>query len=67
MTVKELLLQELEDSAEPLLVEILDYLRYLKFRHEEDAADIRDARAALLEAKQEGTVSWEEVKAKVGL
>ncbi len=32
MTVKELLLQELEDTNDPLLVEVLDYLRYLKFR-----------------------------------
>lgn len=37
MTVKELLLQKLEDSAKLLLVEVLAYLRYLKFRHEEDA------------------------------
>jgi len=67
MTVKELLLQEIDDISDPLLVEVLDYLRYLKFRHEEDAADIREARIALAEAKQEGTISWKEVKAQAGL
>ena len=43
ITVKELLLQELEDAAEPLIVEVLDFLRYLKFRQLEDEADIADA------------------------
>ncbi|MGB3291692.1 MAG: hypothetical protein WBB01_01730 [Phormidesmis sp.] len=67
MTVRELLLQELEGMTDPLLVEVLDYLRYLKFRREEDTVDLRDARAAIAEAKKEGTVAWEEVKAKAGL
>ena len=67
MTVKELLLQEIDDIADPLLVEVLDYLRYLKFRHAEDVADIREARVALAEAKKEGTIPWEEVKAQAGL
>ncbi|MEM9091246.1 MAG: hypothetical protein AAGC93_21210 [Cyanobacteria bacterium P01_F01_bin.53] len=67
MTVKELLLKELEDITDPLLVEVLDYLRYLKFRQAEDTDDLREARAALAEAKQEGTISWEDVKAQAGL
>ncbi len=67
MTVKELLLQELEGTTDPLLLEVLDYLRYLKFRKDEDAADLRAARSALAEAQAEGTVSWAEVKAKAGL
>lgn len=67
MTVKELLIQELEDSNDSLLVEVLDYLRYLKFQQAEDVADIRDARAALVEAREEGTISWEDVKTQAGL
>ncbi|MEM9945412.1 MAG: hypothetical protein AAF810_05040 [Cyanobacteria bacterium P01_D01_bin.36] len=67
MTVKELLLQEIEDIADPLLVEILAYLRYIKYRNEEDAADVRAAREALAESKVEGTISWKEVKAQAGL
>lgn len=67
MTVKELLIEELEDSADSLLVEVLDYLRYLKFRQAEDADDLREARAALADARENGTVSWEEVKAQAGL
>ena len=67
MTVKELLLQELEGTTDPLFAEVLDYLRYLKFRQDEDAADLRAARSALAEAKEQGTVSWAEVKAKAGL
>lgn len=67
MTVKELLLQELEGTTDPLLAEVLDYLRYLKFRQEEDAADLRDARTALVDAQKEGTVSWAAVKAEAGL
>jgi len=67
MTVKELLLQEIDDVDTPLLVEVLNYLRYLKFRHEEDESDLRAARAALAEAKAEGTIPWEEVKAQARL
>ena len=67
MTVKELLVQEIEDSAESLLVEVLDYLQYLKFKQEKDADDVRAARAALVEADEEETVSWEDVKAQSGL
>ena len=67
MTVKELLIQEIEDIADPLLIEVLDYLRYLKFKQEEDTDDLREARAVLKEARTEGTISWEEVKAQAGL
>ncbi|MEM9905896.1 MAG: hypothetical protein AAF921_12820 [Cyanobacteria bacterium P01_D01_bin.44] len=67
MTARELLLQELEDAAEPLVVEVLDFLRYLKFRQMEDEADIADARAALASAKTEGTVTWETLKSEMGL
>ena len=67
MTVKELIIQELEDSADPVLVEVLDYLRYLKYRQAENAEDLREARAALVDAQKNGTVSLEEVKAQAGL
>lgn len=67
MTTKELLLQELEDAAEPLVIKVLDFLRYLKFRQMEDGADIADARAALASAETEGTVTWETPKSEMGL
>ena len=38
------LLLELEGTTDPLLVEVLDYLRYLKCKHAEDADGLRVAR-----------------------
>lgn len=34
---------------------------------EEDRRDLRDARRAIEEAKQKGTVSWEEIKQELDL
>ncbi len=33
----------------------------------EDRVDLDEARAALAEARDDGTVSWEEIKAEIGL
>ncbi len=33
----------------------------------EDRIDLDEARAALAEARDDGTVSWEEIKAEIGL
>ncbi|MCG8362252.1 MAG: hypothetical protein MJA27_02835 [Pseudanabaenales cyanobacterium] len=62
MTAKEALLPELEDAAESLIAEVLDFLRYLKLRRLEDEADIANARAALTEIETEETISWDTLK-----
>lgn len=67
MTAKDLLIQELNDASEPQIVEVLDFLRFLKAKQAEDRADLLDARAGLAAAKSEGTVSWQELKAETGL
>lgn len=66
-TVKELLFQEIDNIPSPLLTKVLNYIRYLKLQYEQDAADSYEARIALAGSKEEGTVSWEEVKAQAGL
>lgn len=33
----------------------------------EDQMDVEEARAALIEAEEKGTVSWEEIKAELNL
>lgn len=65
MPLKELLMQELENIPEPLMVEVLDYLRFLKLKHAEDEEDLRDAREALVAMQSEGTVAWEDLKASI--
>ena len=67
MTLKELLLQELDDASEPVMVEVLDFLRFLKTKQTEDTTDLIEARAALATVANEGTISWEELKAEAGL
>ena len=57
MTVKELLLQELEGTTDSLLLaEVLNYFRYLKFRQEE-SAELRDAQATSTRTQAEVTVA----------
>ena len=67
MTPKDKLIQELDDVSEPLIVEVLDFLRFLQAKHKQDEEDIRDARAALATVEKEGTVSWDELKAETEL
>ena len=70
MNAKELIIQEIEQVPEPLLDEVLDFLRFLKAKHEreklEAQIDLEDARAALKEAKEEGTTSLEDLKQELG-
>ena len=61
MTLKDLLIQGLDDASEPLIVDVLDFLRFLKAKQIEDTADLLDARAALATVTSEGTVSWEKL------
>ncbi|MEL7083675.1 MAG: DUF2281 domain-containing protein [Cyanobacteria bacterium P01_A01_bin.3] len=67
MTLKEQLIQELDNVSDPLLVEVLDFLQFLKAKQDLDAEDLQDARAALASVDVEGTVSWDDLKAEVGL
>ena len=67
MTPKDRLIKELDNISEPLIVEVLDFLHFLQAKQKQDEEDIRDARAALATVETEGTVSWDELKAEVGL
>ena len=67
MTPKELLIQALDDTPDGLIVEVLDFLDFLKAKHELDNEDLRDARTALASVSTEGTVAWDDLKAEVGL
>lgn len=71
MNTKDLLIQEIAQVPEPLLNEVLDFLRFLKAKHEQEKLelliDLEDARAALKEAREEGTTSLEDFKQELGL
>lgn len=71
MNTKDLLLQEIEQAPQPILDEVLDFLRFLIAKHEfellELQIDLEDARAALKEAKEQGTTFLEDLKQELGL
>lgn len=71
MNTKELLLQEIEQVPEPILDEVLDFLRFLKAKNEQEKlemqTDLEDARAALKEAQEQGTTSLADLKQELGL
>ena len=71
MNTKDLLIQELEQVPEPILDEVLDFLRFLKAKHDQEKLelkiDLEDARAALKEAREEGTTSLEDFKLELCL
>jgi hypothetical protein len=67
MTIKELLIQELDSVSDPLIVEVLDFLQFLKAKQEEEQEDLQDARDALAKISTEGTVAWNDLKAEIKL
>jgi len=67
MTLKEILIQELENLPDSLIAEVIDFLQFLKAKQEQDQEDVQDAVAALCTIDTEGTISWEELKIEVGL
>lgn len=71
MNTKDLIIQELEETSEPLLNEILDFVRFLKIKQIQEATenqqDLDDSHQALIEAKQKGTISLEAFKTELGL
>jgi hypothetical protein len=54
MNTKDLILQELEETSEPLLNEILDFVRFLKIKQTQ-------------EATEKGTISLDAFKTELGL
>ena len=70
MSVKDLIIQEIEQVPEPLLDEVLDFLRFLKTKHEREKLeahiDLEDAHVALKEAREQGTTSLEDLKQELG-
>jgi hypothetical protein len=71
MNTKDLIIQELEETSEPLLNEILDFVRFLKIKQKQEAIenkqDLDDSRQALREAQEKGTISLEAFKKELGL
>lgn len=71
MNTKDLIIQELEETDEPLLDEILDFVRFLKVKQTQSALenqqDLDDSHQALREAKEKGTISLAAFKTELGL
>ena len=71
MNTKETIIQEIEEITEPLLTEILDFVRFLKVKQlqeeRENQQDLEDARVSLGEAKEIGTISLKDFKQELGL
>ncbi|MEA5598804.1 DUF2281 domain-containing protein [Rivularia sp. UHCC 0363] len=71
MNTKETIIQEIEEITEPLLTEILDFVRFLKVKQLqeeiENQQDLEDARVSLAEAKEKGTISLKDFKQELGL
>ena len=76
--VRRSLIQEIEQTSDYVLSEVLDFLLFVRAKHSqddlninadsyEDDEDIADAKAALANIDYEGTISWESLKAEIGL
>ena len=69
MNTKDLIIQELEATPEPLLNKILDFVRFLKIKQTREAIEdrqyIEDSQQALIEAEKEGSISLESFKKEV--
>ncbi len=79
--VRRSLIQEIEQTSDHVLSEVLDFLLFVRARHsqdglkinavsfeaDEDYEDIVDAKATLASIDSEGTISWETLKAEIGL
>jgi hypothetical protein len=69
MSAKDVILQNLDRLPEEFWQEVLDFILFLRHKHEiveklEDAEDIADAKTALAES---GFISLSEVKRELGL
>ncbi len=79
--IKRSLIQEIEQTSDYVLSEVLDFLLFVRSKHsqdglninassyeaDEDYEDIADAKAALASIDSEGTISWDTLKDEIGL
>jgi hypothetical protein len=75
--VRQSLIQEIEQTSDhSILSEVLDFLLFVRAKHsqqhlninsDEDYEDIADAKAALASIDTDGTISWQSLKAEIGL
>ena len=79
--VRRSLIQEIDQTSDYVLSEVLDFLLFVRAKHSQDGLnisagnyeadvdyeDIADAKAALASIDSEGTISWETLKAEIGL
>jgi hypothetical protein len=65
VNTKQKILEEIEEVPEEILIEVLDFLQFLKAK--EDKTDVEDARVALEEAQIEGTTSLSALKRELDL
>ncbi len=81
--IRRVLIQEIEQTSDHVLSEVLDFLLFVRAKHsqdilninvnagsyeaDEDYEDIAEAKAALASVGSEGTISWETLKAEIGL
>jgi len=71
MNTKDLIIHELEEVSEPLLSEVLDFVRFLKVKQMQEAMEIQqdldDSYKALREAQEQRTISLDAFKRELGL
>ena len=71
MDTKTTLLQEIESVPDDLLEQVLDFVQFLKYKQateqEELQQDLADARAAMKETKQHGTISLADFREELGI
>jgi hypothetical protein len=60
-------LEEMASASAVTLAKALDFLRFLTYEERELEQDLADARAAIAEGKQEGTISLADLKQGLGL
>ncbi|RCJ40924.1 hypothetical protein A6770_36915 [Nostoc minutum NIES-26] len=65
MDTRQIIIQELESVPDEVLVEVLDFLRFLLAK--EDKVDLEDSLAALEEAAAVGTTSLHDLKRELGM
>ena len=65
--LKRLLMQELEAASDTTIEKTLDFVRFLNYDERELLQDLTEARAALEEAKHEGSISLADLKRELGL
>jgi hypothetical protein len=75
--VRRSLIQEIEQTSDYVLSEVLDFLLFVRAKHSQDDLNIDavsyeadedlEDKAALASIDSEGTISWASLKAEIGL